>query len=144
VYNGLHRIIENPPLVSDASFARAERELGVVFPEDYREIVRQYQGALPLPNDIEHPDASTAVEYLYHFEDKPCSASILGATYFNGLTVPTDVIPFAAGIGGDYFCFDFRTDPKNPIVVVHLHDNQAAGLIKLADSFTQWLELLSD
>jgi len=53
------------------------------------------------------------------------------------------VIPFAAGLGGDYFCFDFRESPDGPTVVVLPHDGPAI-LIKLADTFTDWLGLLTD
>jgi len=143
-FQWLHRIIENPPRVSDEAFANVEREFGVSFPDDYKAIVRQYQGAIPLPNGIEHPDASTAVEYLYHFEEQPYTQSIIGAYYPIGHALPTGVIPFAAGLGGDYFCFDFRADPDKPTVVVRLHDDPGAGLITLAKTFTQWLELLVD
>lgn len=139
----LDRIIENPSPVSDEAFAHAQREFGVTFPADYREIVKQHQGALPLPNGIEHPDASTGVEYLYHFEDEPYSQSIIGAYYPIGHALPSGVIPFAAGIGGDYFCFDFRDQPDSPIVSVWLHDGPGE-LITLANSFTEWLGLLCE
>lgn len=57
--------------MSDEQFAVVEREFGVKFPSDYKEVVRIYQGAMPIPNGIECDYGGSAVDYLLHFEEKP-------------------------------------------------------------------------
>jgi hypothetical protein len=68
---------------------------------------------------------------------------------YQGITrfLPDGVFTIASEPGGCYFCFDFRADPDRPRVVFWDHDradetNRDEALVPIADSFTQFLELL--
>lgn len=134
--------IANPSPASDEAVQRAENELRVDLPADFLAIARARQGAAPVPAEIDLPnDFGTTVAHLFHFEDAPFDSNIVAARFPVQDALDKGIIPFAADIGGDLFCFSYREDYDNPPVVFWSVD---WGVLPLAPNFTAFVEMLHD
>lgn len=134
--------ISDPAPASDAAVRAAEDQLRVDLPADFLAIARTRQGARPEPAGIDLPNGfGTAVANLLHFEDQPFVSNIVAARFPVAESLDKGVIPFAADVGGDLFCFSYRDDYDNPPVVFWSVD---WGTLPLAPSFSAWVEMLRD
>ncbi len=133
---------------SEEDIRRAEEELRIKLPEDYKNIVKQNQGKSPDPNALKVGRKRTTVfNMLMHFSDDPefRADNIL---YNNNLLkdfLPEKVVVFADTPGGDFFAFDYRKDASSPLVVFVSHEEPPENAtIPVAHSFSELLGLLSD
>ena len=136
----LDRLIPDPPVASAAAVAEAEAALGLRLPADYLAVATVRQGAMPEPYRLELDSAVTGLDKLYHFEPAPAPYRLVNAAADAASSLPPGVVAFAAGIGGDYLCFDCRTSPESPSVVVLLHDHPPPALRPVADSFSAMVD----
>jgi hypothetical protein len=119
-----------------------ENRLRVDLPPDFLAVAATHQGAAPSPAHIKLPNGTwSSVAHLFHFEDSPFTSNILAAAFPWRDSLDKGVIPFAADIGGDLFCFNYRADYGNPPVVHFSVDN---GMLPLAASFSDFVALLTD
>ena len=127
---------------SPAAVRAAENQLRVDLPADFLAVARTHQGAAPVPANIDLPnDFGTAVAHLFHFEDAPFASNIVAAGFPAAGSLDKGVIPFAADVGGDLFCFCYREDYDKPPVVFWSVD---FGTVPLAPDFTAFCALLRD
>ncbi|MBM2619996.1 SMI1/KNR4 family protein [Actinoplanes sp. LDG1-06] len=132
--------IDDPRPASDTAVREAQDELEVILPPEFLAVAQVHQGAAPVPAAIDLPNGfGTAVDHLLHFEDSPFVSNIVAAIFPLLDVLDEGIIPFAADAGGDFFCFDYRTDAANPSVVFWSVD---WGIIPLAPSFTDFLTML--
>jgi hypothetical protein len=130
-----------PPLLEERLEA-VERELGVRFPDDYRQCVAQCQGGRPEPGafEVNLRDGTTltsCVGVLLSMEpDDP--ENVIEMTHTEGL--PQGVVPISDDGGGDYVALRFRSKSLPPKVVYWFAEAQE--VIELAPSFSQFLDLL--
>lgn len=141
-------IWEDTKSASDEDIKRAEEELRVKFPDDYKNIVKKNQGMTPDPNALKVGKKRTTVfNMLMHFSDDPefRTDNIL---YNNNLLkdfLPEKVVVFADTPGGDFFAFDYRKNSDFPLIVFVSHEESPENaIIPMAHSFSELLELLSD
>lgn len=137
------------PELTDEEIRRVEKELGLGFPEDYRDIVRQHSGAVPTRTDFTYRHPVTGKlrgDGLAHLlplrsEEK---SSVLAVMGWLGDQLPERVVPVGGNGGGNYICLDYRRGAP-PGVSLWLHEETIEGcLVPLAGSFTEFLEMLSD
>lgn len=150
--------------VDDITIRRLEKELGVVFPKDYKECVKQNQGAKPTldcfrVNGIERVFGALLV--IKNPEDG--RAELLDDYLLTKNKLPKGIIPFADDPAGNQICFDYNNHEDNPIVVFWEHEGawekelimkeegiteeQAEEVARnniyyVASSFTEFLEML--
>lgn len=134
--------IPNPPPAAKEAVRLAQNQLRVDFPADFLAVAKDHQGAAPQPAKIALPNGfTTAVAHLFHFESTPFISNIVGAWLPVQKVLDKGIIPFAADVGGDLFCFSYRQDYDNPPVVFWGVD---FGVVPLAPSFTEFVALLRD
>ncbi|WP_078427193.1 SMI1/KNR4 family protein [Alkalihalobacterium alkalinitrilicum] len=106
--------------VSETMISELERYFNIVFPSDYKEIIRQYNGARPKPNLVQM--SSGKERYIRSFlaigRQHPDNMIAVNKR----LPLPEGVIAFANDDFGNYFCFDFR-DQINILVVFWNHES---------------------
>lgn len=97
-----------------------EKQIGVSFPESYKKCVLKYHGATPV-QDLFNVEGTQRVfgEFLGFDENDDetlLSYYIMETNEVTG-TIPKEVIPFANDPSGNYICFDYKNDKKDPEIV---------------------------
>jgi hypothetical protein len=128
----------------EVDFAAVEQALEVLFPEDFKQCVAQYNGGRPTPNRF---DSSTHRETVmksllsFRLADK---GNVLDVFGWIRNRLPRKVIPFANTPSGDYLCFDYRASQPNVVLWDHerasLDPEDALSFV--ADSFTALISKL--
>lgn len=137
------------PPVAESRFRQVEEALGVRFPGDYAECVRQCHGGTPSRRNSHVPAASTPfgsclAALLSFAEDNP--ENILRICKWVADQLPPGLVPFAEDGGGDYVCFDYGgVGPGGAPGVVYWHrtglpENEVTPLASDFSSFVQMLE----
>ncbi|AGZ45157.1 SMI1/KNR4 family protein [Actinoplanes friuliensis] len=138
--NWVDGAIDDPRPASDTAVRQAEDELEVSLPSEFLAVARVHQGAAPVPAGIDLPNGfSTAVDHLLHFEDSPFVSNIVAAIFPLLDVLDEGIIPFAADVGGDFFCFDYRADTNHPSIAFWSVD---WGVVPLAPNFATFLDML--
>ena len=146
------------------------QEKGVVFPENYINLIGQYN-FLRLNNRIfrfknylekrfEYDERDIAFKgYNKDRGDYPIPSLISSLIYESMTNDETDttnygnsVIEFGSCANGDAVCFDYRERNHNPKIVLMLHDEYIKDengedkmiLIPIADSFDAFMDMLYD
>ncbi|WP_375450866.1 SMI1/KNR4 family protein [uncultured Devosia sp.] len=132
--------ISNPHPASPEAVKTAENRLRVNLPPDFLAIAALHQGAAPVPANVVLPNGFvTALAHLLHFEASPIVSNIVAAQLPWTGVIDKGIIPFAADIGGDVYCFNYREDYDNPGVAFFSVD---FGTVPLASSFTDFVKSL--
>jgi len=132
--------------VSDNVIDGAETLLGVRFPDAYRAMIREYSGAF---GDVEFrvDRPSPGFDYcsvgLLHSLN-PCSRnsiySVMASWPEHDLS--DRIIPFGDDGGGNYVCFDYRQSDV-PKIVFYFHELSGEdGIMKVCDTFGEFLDRL--
>jgi cell wall assembly regulator SMI1 len=137
-----------------AAISNAEKAIGFRFPQDYRSVVAEHQGKTPWPNAFDFGGAeernTTAMNGLFHFlkvdDPRLRGYHLLQNFRERSATLPPGIVPFSEDAGGNAIAFDFRTSAEAPAVVLVDHERmgQAGWIQPVADSFTEFLNLLYD
>jgi hypothetical protein len=109
-----------PSPESDEHVASVENAIGYRLPDDYREFAKSYSGGSPHETDFEFSDSETGTfcasvgEFftLSPDDDRNLLRWMERTEFF-----PTGLVPFAGDGGGNYICFDFRSDTNSPSIV---------------------------
>lgn len=120
----------SPPPASPEMISRAERELGIAFPDSYRSLVQFTNG---LCGDF----GGAYLDFI------PVESL---ATYNREYGFPEfapGLISFATNGGGEGYCFDTRTSPF-PVVVTPFIGMSLRDSISVAPSFSTFLKRLSN
>ena len=145
------------PLPADDRITRTEQGLQVVFPEDYKEFLKAYSGGDPnyatflaaghewcidcflclLPKGVENPSFCYDIDVVWGQIDDRLGEDPGGTG--------AEMVPIAVLFAGDMVCLDYREDPRNPKVVVWLHEE--SEFLKpstrfVANTFTEFLDLV--
>lgn len=127
--------------VSPAMLDGAELVLGISFPDTFRTIACQYDGAsgsaaFPVPGV---QNLSGIGSWLSYRPWLPQSVWFWLSNWSEH-ELPNTVVPFAEDGGGNLMCLDYRAGPI-PSVARWFHELSGAdGLFTVAESFEQWLE----
>lgn len=138
----------NPP-VDDSRVEAVERSLAVRFPTDYRSCVKQCHGGRPAKREFDVHAAGlkfrSSLAVLLSFSEEN-SENILNTCKDLEGQLPKGIVPFAEDGGGDYMCFDFRSNETadNPgIIYWHRSGLPENEFSFLANTFSEFLGILS-
>ncbi|QRK09377.1 SMI1/KNR4 family protein [Archangium violaceum] len=122
---------------------RIEHELGITFPSAYKETVARYQGTTPHPAVFNVGRGTNVVGVLLTIaeDEKWDIYSVMRAHEIVKPHVPDGIYPFASTPGGEYLCFDYRTSPDQPKVVLVTVE---MFIYPVANSFTEFMAQLHD
>jgi len=135
--------IDDPPVATLDEGRRVEEEIGYKLPADFIEVARHHQGQFPMPGGHHADGNGSSVGGLYHFHGEFGSGRLGWGDFINE-GADSLLLAFCRDAGGNFFAFDYGKDPqkKNPIVVFWDHETRV--VTKLADSFTDFLDQLTD
>lgn len=126
----------------------AEGSLGVVLPQDYKILVTNHSGASNpevsefLYNDGRRENVGNFGTLLTLQNGSP--ESVFEAMTNLGNQLPESVIPVVHTGSGDCVCLDYRNS-KLPKIVYFAHErNGEQSIVFLADSFTEFLDMLRE
>jgi len=124
-----------------------EKELNVIFPDDYKNVAIKHQGMVPAPNTIDVGKGTTAITCLMHFDKNGNQKFQSYGMEWNYNNLVEDVgpliIPFAAALGANVFAFDYKDKINIPKVVFINADLEGdEAIIPVADNFTEFLSML--
>lgn len=138
-------------LENDKYIEQTEKELGIVFPDSFKQIVRKYDGGKPNKPDFfcDYNGKSligSCVQFLCVRQGYPRN-SIVGARKALGDIIPAGVFPFAEDGGGNCVCFDYRNNPIDPEIVYYYYyfyydDPNSTNVFFVAKNFDEFLEKL--
>lgn len=112
-----------------------EADLGVVFPDDYKSMIIQHNGASIVPfafkvgENVESLNNFHKVDEKFHFSDE---------------RLPDGIVPFARDAGDNQICFDYRVDSNVRILFwdYGTPKNDGVDLTLIANSFKEFLDML--
>ena len=128
-------------------------------PEDYRAFLKKYNGVIPETQVFNFHDYEYVVErflcllehpiedYENGVYDIPVIITQLDARLQDGWNedeTKYKIIPIAALFAGNFLCLDYRTS-DTPSIAIWFHeesDEYSPSLVKIADSFSEFIEML--
>jgi hypothetical protein len=142
----------NIPVASDEDIQQIEDKIGIVFPEEFRQLLKLAQGKTPIPDAIESEEVNeVGFGPVFHVLPDVKPAYSLERVkkhwdeYYPGL------LPIASSAGsGCFFAYDFRQEGSNPpIVFVNAEANpedeeENEGILFVAHNLTELLSSLKD
>ena len=127
---------------TEEEIAAVENSVNVNLPADFIEFCEQYHGGYPDPDEIEVEGfGTTMVNSILPFVDVPDERIRSIATVADAVDgLSPKLVPFAFEPGGNYFCFDYRSD--TPKVVFWHHEQNT--VFDVCASFTEFVEILAN
>ncbi len=137
------------PRPTDADRARLERLAGASLPDLYWSLVSEHQGEVLDEELVELPEGGFPLGVLL-LASPPDKLSKSHASYcvetcllLMRPSYPAGLFPFADDTGGNYWAFDFRTNPGSPAVVFIDHEIEGEdGVTRKADSLGAFMALV--
>lgn len=142
---------------SDERIKWFEESYRVILPEEYKNLLRTYNGAVLETNIFESDGREYLIERFLCLLDKPKEDSINGWYDLSVVITQLDarliddedligmnVIPIATLFAGDFVCLDYR-ESEIPTVVVWFHeesDDFNPATVKVANNMNQFLDML--
>lgn len=130
------------------SISQLEKELGIVFPIDYKEFAMKHSGASN-PDECEFNFATQNHELnMGNFGSLLSisgdhSESVRGAKNNLGNQLPPHIIPVISTGSGDYICIDCK-DATSYQIVYFFHERSGENsLCFIADSISEFLDFLT-
>ena len=136
--------IKAPPTRAEVN--TLQEDLEVKFPDSFIELLMNFHGASPSPDEFDYASNTTCVQNFYLANDSvPKSGSILKRHKFLSDRLPAQTIPIASTPSGDQICFDFSAGTSPRVVLCdHEVDDDEGRMIKyeIAGSFDEFLAAL--
>ncbi|MCT8137670.1 SMI1/KNR4 family protein [Anaerobacillus sp. CMMVII] len=123
-------------VATDRILAQLETHFHVSFPEAYKQLVKQHNGARPRPNVIKTTAGKERVIKTF-LTVHPTKGGIKDVSEWLYGQLPDDLLAFASDPFGNYFCFHFRTPETEPSISFWHHETQHGEVV--ADSFREFL-----
>lgn len=124
--------------INEKIFEKIENEFIVKFPEEYKKIVLENNGASPEPNTFDTKEINGRVaEYLLSFDLKE-KMNILETYQVLKDRLPLKTIPIISDPFGNYVCIDFSQANLNVVFWEH----ESNKIEKVADSFIDFINSL--
>jgi hypothetical protein len=120
-----------------------EQQWGVKLPETYKALVTAYQGMTPEPCVMNVGRGTSVFNVLLTMKSHPGQEGYSVRRIHEVLKphVPAGIFPFAETPGGESICFDYRSAPAEPKVVLVTVET---FIYPIADSLTDLLNQLHD
>lgn len=145
------------PAPSEERIESFEDYCRIKLPEEFKDFLREFNGAIPVTNIFYHNGRKYMVERFLCLIDEPQSDDLNGwydiqvvlsqidtRLIDNENLVGANIIPFAALFAGDFLCLDFRSS-DNPSVVVWFHeesDDFNPVTVEVAKSINEFFGML--
>jgi len=132
-------------LEDQSAITRFEEKYGIKFPEEFKSIVRQFNGGRPRPNIFDSTQRKELVaKALLSFNES--HTENIWDTYESLKTrLPKNIIPFLTDQFGNYICFDYR-NTTIPTIVLWDHEKAFSyyqdAIIYVEDTFESFLASL--
>lgn len=137
--------IEPDEPINDEVIQNVERYFGIIFPQDYKECVKLFNGGYPEPDvfTIEEDD-DIVFSCLLSFTNE--EANIVEVYEIATKYLPKGVFPFAKDPFGNLICFDYRQDTESPIITFYDKEieDEENKLFRICDTFTELIERLHE
>ncbi len=141
----------NIPGASDEDIQRVENQLNISFPEEFKQLLRLYQGKIPIPGCIESEEVCKVMfGPIFHVvSDEESLYSIQHQTEFWHQYYP-NLLPIADSGDGCIFAYDFSQGVENPpIIFVNAEvdpedDEEDEGILFVARNLTELLANLKE
>jgi hypothetical protein len=144
INEGGRPVIRSPP--ADSQIAAFQSQFGVTLPSEYVAFLRHSNGGHPERNSFKPAglaeDVMWGVSRFYHLDDDRTDLEgIWGATNEWRAVISGKIVPIGDDGGGNQILLWFDKGP--PMVKICVHD-ESMRLIHVADSFSEFIDLLSD
>jgi hypothetical protein len=131
----------------ESEIVKVETKLGIRFPEDYRNFVKNSRGGTPSPQEvkIEGRKSPGVFEQLLNFIPDDDNYILENYDWIKDRLAP-GLVPIASDPGGNYIAFHFKGKGE-PTVVWWEHEEglrRKKPFLPIAKSFTELLESLRD
>ncbi|MFF3925915.1 SMI1/KNR4 family protein [Paenibacillus lactis] len=123
--------------VSYEDIMRLEGHFQVRFPELYATTILSFHGGRPKPNRFDTEQSKGYVFKSLLPISHRYSSSMIEVYEWIGNRLPTGCIPFASDPTGNYICFNYAANPRNPQVVLWNHETGQCEVA--APSFVQFM-----
>ncbi|MDD2893357.1 MAG: SMI1/KNR4 family protein [Halothiobacillaceae bacterium] len=115
-----------------------QKNLGIVLPETYVDLVMYSDGACPEISSFEYQDDGTCISEFFEFSDEVRPYTITWYTRPGGLTnLPDRFVPIARDAGDYLICLDFNKSPASIVVF----DPISQQSFFVANSFGEFVSL---
>lgn len=147
------------PTPSEERIESFEDYCGIELPAEFKDFLRNSNGAIPIINVFSHNGREYLVERFLCLIEEPQSDDVNGwydievilSQIDTRLTddedlVGANVIPFASLFAGDFVCLDFRNG-KTPSVLVWFHDESEdfnPVTVEVAKSINEFFNMLKE
>ncbi|WP_105122548.1 SMI1/KNR4 family protein [Streptococcus suis] len=145
------------PLPTDNLIRKREEIWKVELPTDYKVFIKRGNGGVPERRTFIFQGRNYLLQRFLGLLENVSDSSLgwydidvvesqIGERLTDNFDlVGIEVLPIAEIFGGDYLCFDFRTDTTKPSICLWFHELSgefAPHTEKVADSFSEFLEML--
>ena len=122
---------------------RLEQSWRVKLPADYKEAILKYQGMRPKPCVFRVGQGEDVLSVLMTLDSSKGRNAFSVHRMYELLKphVPEGIYPFGKTAGGQHVCFDYRSSPEVPKVVLVTVE---AEVHPVSDTFKEFLEGLYD
>ncbi|MGG1534172.1 MULTISPECIES: SMI1/KNR4 family protein [Brevibacillus] len=122
-----------------------EQQLGIIFPKDYVDCVKQNNGGQPDPDTFYVGDREAVFSSLIPLNQEE-SRNVLTVKRKLAERLPEGVVPFADDPFGNYLCFDYRRN-QEPKIGIWDHErgvsDKEKALTLICDTFTELVGMLT-
>ncbi|MDY0943417.1 SMI1/KNR4 family protein [Priestia megaterium] len=123
-----------------------EKKFGIKFPIDYIDCILENHEGYPSLNAFDYGKVKgAAFNHLLSFNQQEIDYLVQVRENIKDRLIDR-VYPFADTPGGDYLCFDYRTNEENPPIVYWDHElayeDPEEGVFFVANTFTELLSKL--
>ena len=139
---------DQPEGASEDDLKRVEGEIGRTFPQDFRGFACKFSGSTPSSHtNFDFADRTgrfTGGVGTFLSMRRDSDMSLVGEAEALAGRIVKGFVPFAAGPGGDYLCFDYRESEIVPGVIYWHHGREGMDdqYSTVARSFGEFISLL--
>jgi cell wall assembly regulator SMI1 len=141
----------NISVASDEDIQRIENQLGIQFPEEFRQILKLAQGKTSIPSLIESEEVCKVVfGSIFHVLPEVKSSYSIKSMKDTWDEYYPYLLPIADSGDGCFFAYDLRKGIENPpVVFINAEadpedEDQSENLLFVASSLTELLSNLKD
>jgi SMI1-KNR4 cell-wall len=137
------------PVATDEDIHQMENQLKILFPEEFKQILKLAQGKSPIPKLVELGENHTALfRAIFHVLPEECSGYSIKRTKETWDEYFPCLLPIADAGDSCFFAYDLRQESENPPVVFINSDadpdDENESIIFVASSLTELLSNLKD
>src|SRR5699024_2600155 len=130
--------------ITEGDIQAVGEKLGVIFPKDYVQTAKKHHGGYPEPNRFMVEGVERVLGVLYSFDPEHEDGDLLtnNEDYRDEHGIPKQVVIFGEDPAGNFPCFDFRKDPKQPSIIFWNHEREGGDPKVVTHTFEDFLLML--